>query len=745
MAGRLHQRAMVVSALLKSPLVSIDLADQVDTDSRRFNIDEARCDCCGISIRYPGVSFDEWQVCSHCRRYQQDRERSEAWFSEAAYLVRLLTQLPRDERAQFDCMLLYSGGKDSTYALYKLVEMGLSVTTFTLDNGFISARALDNIDRVTKKLGVTHLTLKPAGVGETIRNSLSRFSTPCMGCFRSLLDHALTRADKLGVRFIVTGLSRGQIMQERLEWFHMRNIYDPVEIEAWLEDGRRVYHQSPGFSGLNQWNVKHDEVLDRIKVVDFYRYTPVRRQEILAFLMEKDDVWRKPDECGFCSTNCLINDPGIALHKHQKGWHSYEGSNAWEVRLGHNPREDAVLELASVDPEVANATLSDLGLPTLPTEPDLRKSVVCRIAPRVTDAAVRSYLDAVVPDWDTAVRLIYRDKVAAPQHSSTYTPVRKPALEDNPRWLALAAQPRAWKVREHVLLALPLGLSIESANRVVLAGLARHRVVSLGLDYVPGGVTVRAYASGATGALRQVSLSEADSHRHRDIVQRLIQADEAAAKLQTNGPAMRAVLLDRGADNPWLLLSGSALLTRWSDWRQLVGDIGDAAAAAAGLASLSTPHRRPPTTFSNVPMVASRVDDTSQLYMPVESLDPRLITLDGAAGSAPFVVEWLDCDDQALHYVASDTTLDRLPCIGLRKVGVSEGCLPTSNGLTILIDPCGRWLSDRSELQLIVEPVAGGWLVQAHHTASSASANALLVDSGLISLLTNERSSTGIK
>src|SRR5262245_14847727 len=206
-------RTAVIEALRASGLVQVDFDDEQSAPCLH-NDGETRCVACGIALRVPGVSLDEAQVCSLCRRYERNRERINAYFSDSAALSRLLRRDGRSRGGGFDCMLLYSGGKDSTYALYKLVELGLSVTTFTLDNGFISGRALENIQRVTTSLGIAHTTLRPAGIGETLKDSLQRLSTPCVGCFRSLLDHALARADAEGVGFVVTGLSRGQIMQE---------------------------------------------------------------------------------------------------------------------------------------------------------------------------------------------------------------------------------------------------------------------------------------------------------------------------------------------------------------------------------------------------------------------------------------------------------------------------------------------------------------------------------------------------
>ena len=56
----------------------------------------------------------------------------------------------------YDCLHLLSGGKDSTYALLRLVELGFQPYALTLDNGFISDQAMENVRRTVEFLGVDH-------------------------------------------------------------------------------------------------------------------------------------------------------------------------------------------------------------------------------------------------------------------------------------------------------------------------------------------------------------------------------------------------------------------------------------------------------------------------------------------------------------------------------------------------------------------------------------------------------------
>jgi hypothetical protein len=85
----------------------------------------------------------------------------------------------------YDCLLGISGGKDSTYVLYSLVEKyRLKVLTFTFDNLFLSEAARKNINTIVKDLHVDHFyyTFPPDIQREIYRQAITRLGSPCFGC-----------------------------------------------------------------------------------------------------------------------------------------------------------------------------------------------------------------------------------------------------------------------------------------------------------------------------------------------------------------------------------------------------------------------------------------------------------------------------------------------------------------------------------------------------------------------------------
>ncbi len=321
------------------------------------------CVRCGLPSNYPKAVFDQQGVCSVCRSYEAIKDHAQAYFRNEDDLRRIFEESARRHHSKYDCMMLYSGGKDSSYALCRLVEMGLSVYAFTLDNGFISEGAKENIRKVTSQLGVTVEFGTTPAMNDIFRDSLVRFSNVCNGCFKTIYTLSMKRARDLGIPIIVTGLSRGQMFETRLtEEMFREGRCSPEEVDTAVLAARKVYHRvaDEATRSLDVTIFEDDQIFEEIQFVDFYRYVDVGMDDLYAYLGKKVP-WVRPKDTGR-STNCLINDIGIFVHKKERGYHNYALPYSWDVRLGHKTREAALEELDDeIDVSHVKKTLSELG------------------------------------------------------------------------------------------------------------------------------------------------------------------------------------------------------------------------------------------------------------------------------------------------------------------------------------------------------------------------------------------------
>lgn len=184
--------------------------------------DIKRCTRCILSENFPRIKFDDQGVCNFC-----NDELLHSTGSDKIKAARIeINELFEEVRGKsdYDAILCYSGGKDSTYTLKLTVEKyKLNVLSFTLDNGFISPTAFKNIEKVVSKLDVDQITYRPSfkfmkglfkfSSLETIYNpkTLMRISANCNSCISIVNITALKYALEKEIPFILTGFTLGQI------------------------------------------------------------------------------------------------------------------------------------------------------------------------------------------------------------------------------------------------------------------------------------------------------------------------------------------------------------------------------------------------------------------------------------------------------------------------------------------------------------------------------------------------------
>ncbi|MDA8018155.1 MAG: amino acid adenylation domain-containing protein [Thermoanaerobaculia bacterium] len=345
-------------AEIEQALGEVEGVEQCVVTLRGAAVDDEvlRCARCGLSSEHPMATFEDDGVCTICHEYERHRHRAAEYFRPFEELEALFEQ--RATAPRHDCIMLYSGGKDSTYALYQLVaELGLNVLVFTLDNGFLSEQTLANIRRVTDHLGVEHHVATTPHMDEIFRDSLQRFSNVCNGCFKTIYTLGMRLARERGIRYIVTGLSRGQIFETRLAELHRVGVWEPAEIDQTVHDARKAYHREADACAEHLAGdlFADDSIFDEVRFVDFYRYSEAELGEMIRYLAEHAP-WIRPSDTGR-STNCLINDVGISVHKRERGFHNYALPYSWDVRLGHKTWSEAVDEL---DDDIDAARVEDI-------------------------------------------------------------------------------------------------------------------------------------------------------------------------------------------------------------------------------------------------------------------------------------------------------------------------------------------------------------------------------------------------
>lgn len=303
-----------------------------------------RCTKCLLPENYPSISYDDKGVCNICNEFAEYKQQIDDYFKiEEDFLPVAKAMKSRNEA--YDCLLLYSGGKDSTYVLYKLIDYGLKVLTYTFDNGYISETAFKNIEATTKKLGIKHINVSSKNMNKVFAESLRSNCSACHGCWHAINTFGIQIAKRYNIKHIVSGLSRGQIYDMRLEGIFETRVFEENRIEEQLAVFRKSFHSGNNkYSKLLKVSLNND-TMDGMQFVDFFRYYNTPTREIKAYLLNRG--WIQPKDTGFCSSNCLINDVGIYTHIKEKGYNFYTAPISWDVRLGQTSREEGMEEVTA--------------------------------------------------------------------------------------------------------------------------------------------------------------------------------------------------------------------------------------------------------------------------------------------------------------------------------------------------------------------------------------------------------------
>lgn len=357
------------------------------------------CRNCGLAGNHPDAHLDADGICAVCRNFERIRSAAMGYLGTPEDLHAIFDSVKRESDGTQDCIMLYSGGKDSTYVLYQLVEMGMRPLVFSMDNGYISEEAKANIRRVVDDLGLELVWGATPAMNAIFVDSLKRYSNVCNGCFKTIYTLGINLARERGIRCIVTGLSRGQFFETRIADLLKGKVVDPADIDRAIVDARKAYHRMADAVSrhLDVSAFRDDRVFEEIRIVDYFRYSDVALAEMFDFL-DRRAPWVRPSDTGR-STNCLINEAGIYVHKKERGYHNYTLPYSWDVRLGHKEREAALEELDdNIDETNVRRILDEIGYDE--SERVEARLTAYYVAPdTLSSAAVRDYLAEHLPAY----------------------------------------------------------------------------------------------------------------------------------------------------------------------------------------------------------------------------------------------------------------------------------------------------------------------------------------------------------
>ena len=326
------------------------------------------CKKCVMPENKPDIILNEEGICNICTSYEAVKNQSEAKQPMETDFIKIINK--HRGKQQYDCLVMLSGGKDSTSSLYYMVKRyNLNVLAFTFDHGFETAEAMENINNAVEIIGVDFLFFKSNYMKDIFTKILKTGSKAviCHLCSIWYMDLAFDIAARYKIPMIVAGWTKGQSTKQEVMSKYGCNVHSPEFREMALATGEFLDTQLDDMPKYKNFPKSMEEVLKRAKkkfksiIISPHWFLPFG-PETYVEVIKKELNWKVP---AFSypkgSTNCSLNFISAYNSVKNFGYAHYHVEASKMIRELMITREEALKELEmDFDKDLLNAIAKDL-------------------------------------------------------------------------------------------------------------------------------------------------------------------------------------------------------------------------------------------------------------------------------------------------------------------------------------------------------------------------------------------------
>jgi glucosamine--fructose-6-phosphate aminotransferase (isomerizing) len=317
-----------------------------------------RCTRCILPETMPYIRFDDSGVCNYCHSYKP-RNRPKP-IEELIQLVEPFRRAHGD-----DCIVPFSGGRDSCYGLHLIVkELKMKPITYTYDWGMVTDLGRRNISRMSAALGVENIivaddiTLKRRNIA---MNFNAWLKSPHLGMVSILtagdkhfFRHVETVKQQTGISLNLWGVNPLEVTHFKAGFlgvppdFAEERVYSHGAMKQlryqWLR--LRAMSQSPGYFNRSLWDSLSGEYYrsfnhrsDYHHIFDYWRWD---ERTINDTLINQYEWETAPDT----NTTWRIGDGTAAIYNYiyytVAGFTEHDTFRSNQIREGDLTREEAL-------------------------------------------------------------------------------------------------------------------------------------------------------------------------------------------------------------------------------------------------------------------------------------------------------------------------------------------------------------------------------------------------------------------
>jgi len=174
-----------------------------------------RCSNCTLPVTWESISIGESGVCNICSHWE-DKEHSIDWEERKNKFLDICNEAKEKaikNNSNYDCIVPFSGGKDSTFTLLEMVRTyNMKCLVVSFDHGFFRPKTIDNRIRTFRKLGVDVIIMTPDWqmVKKMMVQALIRKGDFCWHCHAGVFAYPMQIALRFDVPLVVWGEGGGE-------------------------------------------------------------------------------------------------------------------------------------------------------------------------------------------------------------------------------------------------------------------------------------------------------------------------------------------------------------------------------------------------------------------------------------------------------------------------------------------------------------------------------------------------------
>jgi hypothetical protein len=310
------------------------------------------CKKCVLVESRPGIWLNGDGVCNVCAEYDSARGGDDARANLETEFVKILNMYK--SHGSYDCLVMCSGGKDSTAALYYMKKRyKVNPLAFTFDHGFETEDAMENVANAVEALGVDFLHYKTDFMNGLFSKMLKTGTKAviCHLCSIWYMDLTFKMAARFDIPIIIAGWTKGQSRKQPLMSRCGCNLHEP-EFSSMARAAEDFFDahvkDDPKYKDFPR---TMEEVLTRAKrrhrcqVLSPHWFLPFDPEEYVETIT-RELKWKYPAQSYPArTTNCYLNFISVYNSMKHFGYTHYHVEMSRLIREGLLSRDEALRDL----------------------------------------------------------------------------------------------------------------------------------------------------------------------------------------------------------------------------------------------------------------------------------------------------------------------------------------------------------------------------------------------------------------